>query len=358
MAITVDDVADIANSTLAKYDRGKITDLTLDEQEHQFLPRVFAEERVEEDGGASIKFDIINAAPTARAHGLHDKDQVSIVDVLAQGEIPWRFATQSYGWDLHEFAMNMGEEVRIVNLVDSRRMAAWAGLSRTLENWGWSKPASSSDNLTPYGIKMYITKKVTGSSASSSTGEFGGGNPSNFTSGVAGIDSSSETRWANWTQQYDDVTDDDLVEKMRKAYYSIQFKSPIPNKSIPANTRGPERYVIYAKYDIIRQLEKIQERKNENIGNDLASFDGKTLFRGNPLTPVPNIEDDSDDPVYFINWNVLYIVGKSGMTLRESDAKPVAGMRNDVAVHIDMMFNLKCVDRRRLAVLSTAADND
>jgi len=33
-------------------------------------------------------------------------------------------------------------------------------------------------------------------------------------------------------------------------------------------------------------------------------------------------------------------------------------MRNDVAQHVQMMWNLVCKNRRRQAVLVTAADND
>jgi len=354
--IDVDSVADLLNTTLETFEKDTLTDLMLDDQEHYFVPQIMVEERVELQSGKSIIFDAVTDSTPARHHGLHDKDQILVQDVIAQGTVPWRFTTNNWSVDVHEIAMNRDPSM-IANLTTARRMQMWGGLSNSIETAGWDKPATSSDVTTPWGIKMYITKKITGSSASTSTGEFGGGNPAGYTSGAAGISSTTETRWTNWTQQYVNPSDDDLVDKMRTAKYHTHFISPAA-AHFTNEQRGPDKYVWYMPYDILAALEKVAESKNENLGKDLAPFDDGVRFRKNPLRAVPKLDDDSDDPVYAINWSVMYPVGLSGKFMQVSDVAPVPGMRNNVAQHVELCWNLVCKNRRRQACLAKTANND
>ena len=71
-----------------------------------------------------------------------------------------------------------------------------------------------------------------------------------------------------------------------------------------------------------------------------------------------SLESDTDNPIYFINWSVFYIVLMEGMGLTETPVKPVAGQSQTVSGQFILVWNTACTDRRRLAVLSTAADNN
>src|SRR5690606_3042281 len=107
------------------------------------------------------------------------------------------------------------------------------------------KPADSDDKLAPFGIPYWVVKD--------STAGFNGGNPSGFSSGAGGLDSSRHTRWANYTDSYTNVTKADLIKKMRTAYRKIRFKSPM---NVPDYRRGRgDQYRIYVNEETISDFE-------------------------------------------------------------------------------------------------------
>jgi hypothetical protein len=207
----------------------------------------------------------------------------------------------------------------------------------------WSKPATSSDTERTFGVQYWIVRSATSNG-------FNGGNPSGFTSGAAGIDSDTYTRWANWTERYVNITKTDLVAKWRRAATKTHFKSPVP---IPSYNTG-DRYGYYCNYDVLGTLEELLEAQNDQLGNDIASKDGRTLFRGTPVTYVPKLDDESTDPVYGINWGVFKPVFLTGEYMREDPPKQAPNQHNVFRVHIDLTLNFVCHNRRRLFICDKA----
>jgi len=207
----------------------------------------------------------------------------------------------------------------------------------------WSKPATSADTKTPYGVAYWITKNATEG--------FNGGNPTGFTAGKAGIDASTYTRWTNWTGTYAAVTKEDLMRKMRKASRNVSFRSPLSH-STPA--MGGMRNGIYTVEDVIGLFEELCEDQNMNLGNDLASKDGKTLFKGTPVTWVPALDADSTNPIYMIDWKTMGIGCMSGWENNMTKPYMVPNKHTVRRVDIDVSLNMVCTDVRRNAVLYEA----
>ena len=92
--------------------------------------------------------------------------------------------------------------------------------------------------------------------------------------GRAGISSTDYPRFANYTAKYAAITKEDLIRKMRRAHRLSQFRSPVSH-STPNLDMGNG---IYANDNVIGLLEEVLETQNMNLGNDIASKDGKTLF--------------------------------------------------------------------------------
>jgi hypothetical protein len=207
----------------------------------------------------------------------------------------------------------------------------------------WSKPSTSSDKLNAFGIPYWVVKNA-------STG-FNGGNPTGFSSGAGGISSSTYTQWANYTAQYTDVTKEDLIVKMRTAAAKTGFVNPV---MFPDTNRG-DRFSHMTTYSVIATMERILETQNDNLGNDVASKDGQVMFRGNPVEWVPYLDsNDSQNPIYGINWGVFQPIFLSGWYLRETPPTPSQDMHTVVSVHIDSTYNFRCTDRRRMSVIATA----
>ena len=356
MAITVDDVADIGNSTIATFDKNVLTDIATTEEEHFFLPSLIDNERVTYDGGHKYIWDILyQDIGGARNIGYHDKDQISDRDVVAQAEMEWCRTISPWMVDILAIQQNRNDANKIVDIFKTKRAAAFLSMSNQVEADGWSKPASD-DGVTPMGIMYWIVKSITGTSAATAAGGFNGGNPSGFSSGCANVSSTTHTGWANWAHAYVDVTYDDLVRKMRLAAHRTNFKSPMKGK-IKENKRGADRYVWYMPYTVLAELEDRARDQHDQVGKDIAAFDGRTVFHRNPLVAVSKLDDDSDNPVYGINWGVFSLVVMRGSELSETPVKPIPGMSENVWSKWRLVWNTKCTNRRRLVVLSTAADN-
>jgi hypothetical protein len=237
--------------------------------------------------------------------------------------------------------MNRGAS-RIVDLLKIRRADAMIDLAKRMETDFWSKPATSDDTTTPYGVQMYVVKN--------STEGFTGGDPTGFSSGTAGIATATYARWKNYSGSYTNKTRADLITKMRKAATYTNFKAPI---DIP-QYNGSSKYGYYTTYNVVAAMETIAEDQNENLGNDVASKDGIVTFRRTPITWVPQLDADTSDPIYGLNWGVMNPVFLKGEYMREEPETKVAGQHTTFAVHVDTTYNLLCRDRRKQFVLYIA----
>ena len=283
---------------------------------------------------------------TAKFTKLFDTDASNRVDVLKRGRVSPRFVTANYTYDVREKVLNSGSKVQRIDYVNSKMVSMYQSYYELMELAFWGKPTGPTDDITPEGIKFWLLPAT----KSTGMGSFEAVNPgTNWFR--AGIDSTEFKRWSNWSAQYAEVTPSDLVKKMRYAARKTLFKSPL---KVGEPTLGKGR-AIYANTDTVMNMEEILEAQNMNLGNDLASKDGKTLFKGNPIYNVSTLDDDATAPVYMIDWSTFGAAVLAGWDKRVSAPKEVANQHNVRAVFLDASFNFACTNLRNQAVISKAA---
>lgn len=334
----IDDAVLLTQNRLVK--RGAFVDMQTDLTDHIAVREMWKSHRKEFIGGENWEFEVqMDHNHSAKAVGLYETDGSSINDTMKKGEVPPRHVNAHYLYDLREKAFQRGG-VAIVDLVKTRYTAMIISFYELLEDFLWSKPTDSSDEKTPYGLAYWVVKNATEG--------FNGGNPSGFTDGRAGISTGDYARFANWTAQYAAVTKEDLVRKMRKAHRKTQFRSPVSH-STPV--LGGMRNGIYTGDTVIGILEELLEDQNMNLGNDIASKDGKTLFKSTPITYAPKLDDDSSDPIYMLDWKWLAIGIMAGWAENLTAPYMVAGKHNVRRVDLDASLNMICTDPRHQAVI-------
>ncbi len=111
---------------------------------------------------------------------------------------------------------------------------------------------------------------------------------------------------------------------------------------------------IYTNSDVIGLLEEVLEAQNTNLGNDLASKDGRAVFKSTPIVYVPKLDADSQDPVYMLDWKHMRIGAQAGWENNMTAPYPVPGMHTVRRVDMDASLNMVCTNRRRQAVISKA----
>lgn len=340
-----DNPADIVTLTLKELGRAKWTDLTSDYPDTLAMKRLIKKGKITFDDGYEAQFNLMTATNgSARAVGLAYTSVVDAPNIMTTGSVPWRHVTWNWMWERRLVKMNSGSS-RIVDMVKTQRYGAMGDAVKMFENQLWRVPAVS-DNITPYGLPYYIVKSNT---AVTTNDGFNGSVPSGYTT-VAGLNPTTYPRWRNYATQYTTVSKDDLIRKWRRAATKTAFK-PLVDDTPTYNTG--DDYGFYTNYFVIGTLEEILEAQNENLGKDIASMDGEVVFRRVPVVYAAELELDTTNPIYGVNWGVLGAMGLKGewmleKTFNEIPTQPTVGFTN-----VDCTWNLICRDRRRNFVLST-----
>lgn len=340
--IQADDLADLTLVTLRDLGRLKWTDIGTDLQEHYATSHILRKERVGFDSGYGIQFNVRPTAGNQAAWvGLFEVDDVNVPDVMVQGNVPWRHLQSKFAVERREMAMNRNP-ARIVELIKLRRITALVDQADLLESAWWGVPTSSTDGL-PFGIDYWVTKNATAG--------FNGGNHANFSAGPANINRDTFTRWRNYTDQYQSVSKDDLIRKLRRASRLTGFMAPFPQDVQEYNAGN--RYSYVTNIDVLERIEELAEGQNDDLGPDIASMQDRTLFRKRSIDWIPELDSDTQDPFYGINWGVMKAIFLRGEYMVETTVTG-APQHTTVRTFIDSSFNFVCYDPRRLFVVNTA----
>lgn len=341
------DIGDLVTTTLNELGRGKFTDNMSDYQRTIVLKRLIKKGKMRFESGKALTFNrILDHNNSARFVGLGATDEVNIPDVMGTGEMPWRHMTWNYGMEFREPLMQAGA-AKIVDLIVTRRTASRGSAIIKLEQKFWRVPAVS-DTADIHGVPHWIVKSNTAATSANNDG-FNGTAPSGYTT-VAGINPTTDTRWRNYATQYTAVTKDDLVRKWRRMAEYTDFEPLV--EDIPQPNTGDD-YGFYTNYAVLGTLTEILEAQNENLGSDVAPMEGKVVFKRAPVVFVKELDLDTTNPVYSINWGVFGAKGLKGAWMKEFVETHVANRHTMSAVHTDCTFNVFCTDRRRLGVLAT-----
>jgi len=330
------------------------------------MPRLLRD-GVSYDSGTALQWQLaLKNSGNAKMTGLYNVDTPNVDDVTANASIDWKFMNTSYAFDRRELAMN-SDTARIFELLTIRRQDAFAAAADLLESQFWGKPTGTSDVKTMNGINYWMP-----CASAADTGGFLATNPNGFSS-VAGLDvtAAANARWRHFTASYETYTKtessagvgDALTQRMRLAMRKTGFMPPV---SLP-EYRTEDNFFIGTTLNVLQKLEEAVEAQNESLGNDVASKDGKVLFRNVPMLWVPQIDAGeggsflqadgtaATDPVLGVNLGVLKPVFLRGEFMREEAAETSTNQHNVFHVQIDSTLNLKCVDRRRLWSLHNQA---
>jgi len=335
----IDDAVLLTQNKLVK--RGAFVDMQTDLTDHVAVREMWKGRTKQFDGGDNWEFEMqMDHNHSARTVELFEDDASSLTDTMTKGEVSPRHVNAHYIYDQREKAFQKGG-VAVVDLIKTRYTGMMVSFYELMESLLWSKPTDSSNTKDPYGIAYWITKNA-------SEG-FNGGNPAGFTDGRAGVSTLDYPRFSNWTAQYATVAKDDLIRKMRRANRKTQFRSPVSHATPSV---GGMQNGIYANDTVIGLMEETLEANNMNLGNDLASKDGKTMFKSTPITYAPKLDDDSTDPVYMIDWKWIAVGIMAGWQNNLTKPYMVKGKHLVRRVDLDASLNMICTDPRKQTVIS------
>jgi hypothetical protein len=347
-------IPDLINMTLPDLGRAKMTDLSTKYHDTIAVKRIFnkAKNKGSVQGGHEVLFNIMyDVGGSWRFVGLGFTAQANIKNVLTYGTVPWRHMTWNWSVIDEEILMNSGEN-QIVDILKGRRIAEMASMIVGLERHLWNAPDADDENGM-YTIPYYVVKSNTAATTANNDG-FNGTVPTGFTA-VAGLDPTTDPgteggRYRNYATQYTTVSKSDLIRKMRRGAVYTNFKPIDP--SIADYDSGQDRE-WYTNYAVASVFEELLEAQNENLGKDLASMDGKAMFRGAAINVVQELDRDTTNPVYGLQWGVLGFKRLKNRWMQDIPVKPNPNQPTVSTVHNVSTCNLICTDRRQQMVFAT-----
>lgn len=338
--MTTEQLIDLLAATQKELGRLRWTSVGPKLNKYHALPQILKKDRVKFDSGTSITGNMtVSDSGAARNVGMYADDVYGMTDTLVKFDVPWRHTNTNWIIERREIAMNR-RPAKILDLVKLRRFDAMISLAKIMETNFWGKPADSSDDTTPWGIAMWAVKNAT-------EGHFGG-NPAGFAGGVAGIDSDVYSGWRNYSGAFAEFTRFDCLRRLKRAGDKVHFESPVDH---PNYRRGKARQCYYGTYTAKEQLEAMAEDRNDNMGIDLDPANGGVRINRLPFKWTPQLDADTSNPIYLIDWSLFYTVCLAGEYMNESPPKEIPGKHTTVGVNIDTTWNTRCVDRRGLGVL-------
>ncbi len=331
--IQAENIADLVTDTLRDLGKPKFTDISSPFQKHVAMRNLLRKNRAVLESGYGIQFNVlVSQSNAARNVALAESDNVNLVDGMVQANTVWRNSQTSYMLIGQTIAMNR-EPARIVDYVKQQRIMALISFAELMESNFWAAP-SATDQKTPYGQPYWINKNATKG--------FNGGALTGFTT-VAGLSPTTYSGWNNWTFPYTAVSRDDFIRNAREASLKTYFEPPVDG--IPSPSTGDE-YGLYSNYSVIQPLEEALESQNDNLGHDIASMDGKTIFRRVPVTWVPWLEKDTTNPFIGINWGWFKTYILRGWWLKETNLPYTPGQHTVASHFIDCSYQFVSKNRR------------
>ncbi len=347
MAIQAANIPDLVTTTLNNLGRGKWTDNASAYRRTVAMKILLVKGKTIFDSGKEVQFNRMNAlSNSARFVGLGAIDQIDITSQMGTGSTPWRHVTWNWALDFREPLMN-SSDARIVDLIKTRRIAAIGSAVELFERALWRVPGTG-DDTSIYGIPYWIVKSNTAATVTNNNG-FNGLTPAGFTT-VGGFNPTTDLKWRNYATQYTIVSKDDLVRKARRMAEYTDFEPIVDD--IPQYDKG-DKCEYYTNYAVYGSLVEILESQNENLGMNIAPYEGKVMFMNTKVNNIPELDNDTTNPLYQIDWGVFGAMGLRGAWMKETTVPIVPGQHTMSATHLDSTLNTLCYDRRKCGVLAT-----
>ncbi len=323
----------------------------LELQSYEFMDEWMVAQRETMDGGDDIKWQVqLYDDENASFRGMYGEDSYAFKPTLAEASAKWTTVNNYWLFDVDEIAENAGDEVKVTNLMNSRRLASMKGLANKQEKTFWrSLPSSSADLLTPRGLLYYVVKGTTGQAG------WIGQNPTGH-SDCAGIDASStdNSGWCNYSARGSGYYSDwnaELVDTLADMWDLLSFKAPTIVEDL-VKDRSVNKFRLYTTRATRRGMAKLARSNNDQLGAELNAFAGSMSFNKQPFRWAPALDTDTTDPIYMLNMDKWKVFVMKGVYMREMGPDKVANRHTVRVVNVDTRFQVGCTNRHLQGVCS------
>ena len=350
--VSYSQMADMLVATLAEYPPAKNFEYLFDTDIHRFelLNRAMRKERQMVVGGKTIN-RFVNYRETGTAEFVQPAQtyQPSISATLVELNIGWRHGHGHFSVIRDEMQACRSTQ-QLIDLVAERRQVAEMDVALLIEKQFLAPYSASNDSTHPYSLPYYLVPITSGQVSTAPAGEHQGVHASGA-SDCAGISATTYSRWRNWNAHWPNSTGeytDTCEDRLGRMFRHLDFEAPWIASGIDSTRFMNKR--IYINETTLMDMERKAKQQNDNVGSDLAKFQGATLFKGLPLIWLKPLDTYNAAygyyPVIFVNWAHFKIAVREGDFFR-TEVFPADKYQPDVTTtHMDVSYNTLCTNRQ------------
>jgi len=300
-------------------------------------------------GGYKINWGVITTVPEKTEFvGPWDSSEGSVAPVSDRAEVDLRIVRTRIDRNEIDDDVNSGkaalEEMYAVHVPN-----AMIDHFNKIHGAVWSAPTGPGDYKTPYGVKYYIVRNATESTANTPTGDL----PSGFTT-CAGL---THAKWKNYVFHYTNMTREDMVAKIHRAIMTMRCT---PQVDIPMDQQPnvPPRYIAFCNLNVWLALGNIAITQNANQPRDpynLVVSGSSVSIAGIKFIYDDTLDSETGNPIFLLDldtWEVPVLKGRNGawwyrLSMQMNNVKqPLVATQ-----YIHSMYSLCCYDRQRNAII-------
>ncbi len=350
--ISNSDLIDLQRTTLANLPNMKF-EVALSQQDFPAVNKWFKEDKIQEESGTSIERNImLDNSGNARHVRLYQKSSINVADVQKKITAPWVQIEGQYSIERRESLRNR-KPAMYIKLLESRRLDAMLAMADLLEQRAWKTPETTSDDLNPRGITYWLSKLLPAAGANFDNTidvneDFSGrrvryGDGTDVITDKGGLSPTTFKKWRNWAGTKTGI-DGKFIKTLSKAFYATKFVAPMLAKDLD---KGPaSNYRIYLTLNDMVEYSDLARKANDNLGADLDKFHGVQSFNRVPMLWSPQLDSDTDSPVYGVNHSKFYPITQSGDWMREGEPMADVELHNVFTTFVDGSYQYFCTNVR------------
>lgn len=355
MGIKQTELADLILLTLNDLPK-QVFEVQWDNQDYEFC-RIYNNESMKIDGGNQIEREVmLDNLGNAHYRRAYDTDSPKVGNVMSKILVNWTRLGTDYSWDDFEIKRNMNNPKGFIDLMKTKRIEGLWSLAELIEDRAWKTPATSTDDLYPYGVPYYLPLMTSGSTTDGFVGQTISYQDGNTGTTCANIDANTESKWRSYAALFSEI-DNAMLKTFRLAFMKTRFKAPLFIKD-PSDKRTAQKR-IYTDFDNTAELMELADAKDDNhtgkeVMGKMVVNDGALVYVNRlPVVPIPQLDSYSDpysgtavSPIWCVDFAKFIPVVHDGYWMKETEPMVDRGQHTTFTVFLDGAHQNLCTNRR------------
>ncbi|MCW5776532.1 MAG: phage major capsid protein [Phycisphaeraceae bacterium] len=344
--LSIQQLGDLLQTTLENLPQGEF-EVAFKYQSYPICDKWFRKQRRRESSGTAISRRVqLKTNGSARFVQLYEATPNNVVDTMSTIRADWVHAEAKHHYESHEIDMNR-EPAKLVDLIKSRRVAAYMDIADIIEQKAWQTPPDQNDLKFPLGVPYWINYLPAGTvdydgSFNGHQALYGDGTTSSTVGGIDGSLAANE-RWRNFAGTHTGMNQR-TIDLLRRAIRRTNFTPPISVRDL---YRGPASQVrLYSNQDMADEYERMVNAGGDDRNGDLNPFGGILTFKRIPWIAIPALDDEPYDPIFGVNHAHFYPEVLRDWWMKEDEPIRDRDWRHVYTVGLDSSFQFFCTNKR------------